>query len=424
MKKRLVVCCDGTWKAENSSTVSNIVKIAQTVRMEAPGPNGSTIRQQVIYISGPGARGFAADRLIGGAFGLGLEANLSAAYWQLAVNWEPGDEIFVFGFSRGAYTARSLVGLIDRIGMMRPESMIGGHYPTALGMYRRLGGKRLSNWKSAPTEQEWEDFRRQHSRSAPVDFLGVFDTVGALGVPGVTSWRHSFHNVKLSEWVLCARQALALDERRRNFEPCLWQVPVPLHVKHRRIKHRGHRERVKQVWFAGVHSDIGGGYAECGLSDATFRWMVAEARAEGLAFDDGLVDCLTGQCVKVAEHLKLHDSLGPGYRVLNVARTLRSLAHRHSRFYWDSWRKPVVEGDHGVRLASTVVADQDYQPSNLRRWRADLGGRVPAGLIEPIPPAPGDAAPGGDRGSRQISHDVRPRSSGDSTPEALIGRRS
>ncbi|SUE29726.1 Uncharacterized conserved protein [Nocardia farcinica] len=385
--KRLVVCCDGTWKAENSSTVSNIVKIAQTVRMEAPGHDGSPIRQQVIYVSGPGARGFTADRLIGGAFGLGLEANLSAAYWQLAVNWEPGDEIFVFGFSRGAYTARSLVGLIDRIGIMRPDSMIGGHYPTALAMYRRLGGSRLSNWGPPPTEDDWAAFRAEHSRMVPVDFLGVFDTVGALGVPGITSWRHSFHNVNLSERVLCARQALAVDERRRNFEPCLWTVPVALNIKYRRIKHRAGRERVKQVWFRGVHSDIGGGYEECGLSDATFRWMVAEAEAEGLAFDRALVECLAGRCVNRPEHDKLHDSLGLGYRILNVVRAARSVRARHGRFYWNSWRKLHVEGDHGVRLASTAAADRDDLPTNLRRWLDELGGSCPETLVEPVPPA-------------------------------------
>lgn len=420
--KRLVVCCDGTWKAENSSTVSNIVKIAQTVRMEAPGPNGSSIRQQVIYVSGPGARGFTADRLIGGAFGLGLEANLSAAYWQLAVNWEPDDEIFVFGFSRGAYTARSLVGLIDRIGIMSPTSMIGGHYPTALRMYRRLGGTRASNWKRPPTEHEWAEFREAHSRMAPVHFLGVFDTVGALGVPGITSWRHSFHNVRLSESVLCARQALALDERRRNFEPCLWQVPVPLRIKHRRIKRRDHRARVKQVWFAGVHSDIGGGYRQCGLSDATFRWMAAEAQAEGLVFDDALIACLTGRCASIDEHSMLHDSLGPGYRVLNVARTLRSLRNRRNRFYWDSWRKLVIEGDHGVRVASTVTTDRSYLPGNLRRWRTDLGGYVPEKLIEPIPAAPPPPAPSAD--ADQPSRDGRPPAAADSAPTVSTGRGS
>lgn len=422
--KRLVVCCDGTWKAEHSSAVSNIVRIAQTVRMEAPGPAGSRIRQQIIYVSGPGARGFTADRLIGGAFGLGLGANLSAAYWQLAVNWEPGDEIFVFGFSRGAYTARSLVGLIDRIGIMTPQSMIAGHYPNALRMYRRLGGKRLSNRKPPPAEQDWADFRAAHSRRAPVHFLGVFDTVGALGVPGLTSWRHSFHDVKLSEWVLCARQALALDERRRNFEPCLWQVPVPLQVKHRRLKARGRRARVKQVWFAGVHSDIGGGYQECGLSDATFRWMVAEARAEGLAFDDDLVECLSDRCGQVPEHDMLHDSLGPGYRALNVVRALRTLRARRSRFYRDSWRKPLVDGDHGVRLASTATADPGYRPRNLTRWRAELGGQFPADLIEPVPLGPGEAERDGHRGLRQIAHDARPLATGGSPAGFVLGRKT
>lgn len=88
--KRLVVCCDGTWKAESSTTVSNIIKIAQTIRIEAPDEQGRPVAQWVTYVPGPGTQGFLADRLMGGAFGLGLEANLSAAYWHLALNWEPG----------------------------------------------------------------------------------------------------------------------------------------------------------------------------------------------------------------------------------------------------------------------------------------------------------------------------------------------
>ncbi|HLS78196.1 MAG TPA: DUF2235 domain-containing protein, partial [Nocardia sp.] len=377
------------------------------------------IRQHVIYVSGPGARGFAADRLIGGAFGLGLEANLSAAYWQLAVNWEPGDEIFVFGFSRGAFTARSLVGLIDRIGIMTPQSMIAGHYPAALAMYRRRGAP-LGRRGRPLAERDWADFRAAHSRRAPIHFLGVFDTVGALGVPGVTARRHRFHDVKLSEWVLCARQALALDERRREFEPCLWQVPVPLHVKHSRIKHRGDRARVEQVWFAGVHSDVGGGYRECGLSDAALRWMVAEARAEGLAFDDDHLSCLTRECARVPGHDTPHDSLGPAYRALNLLRAVRTLGARRSRFYRDSWRRPMVEGDHGVRLAATAAEAPGYRPENLIRWRAELGGHIPDELIEPVPSRLTDTAWPGERGPRQISHDARPIVQ-DAHPNAVLG---
>ncbi|MEV6280619.1 DUF2235 domain-containing protein [Nocardia sp. NPDC051832] len=390
--KRLVVCCDGTWKAENSDTVSNIIKIAQTVRPHAPGPDGEPVRQHVIYVSGPGARGFTADRLFGGAFGLGLEANLSAAYWQVAINWEPGDEIFVFGFSRGAYTARSLIGLIDRIGIMTPESMIGGFYPQAFKMYRRRGKSRLLPWRKPPAETDWEKLRADHSYPRfDIDFVGVFDTVGALGVPGLTAWRHRFHNTDLSERVLCARQALAIDERRRNFEPCLWQVPVELERKYRRIKRRGN-DRVKQVWFEGVHSDIGGGYAECGLSDITLRWMVGEAEAEGLAFDRERLDNLHEGCAGKAEHLKRHNSLGPAYLVLNALRTLRGaisgLGPRGPippRFYWNSWRRLRVNNDHGVLIASTVDETSGYEPYNLRQWQDDLGGAIPAELIEKVP---------------------------------------
>ncbi|MEU8894220.1 DUF2235 domain-containing protein [Nocardia sp. NPDC048505] len=391
--KRLVVCCDGTWKAENSETVSNIVKIAQTIRPQAPGPDGELIRQHVIYVSGPGARGFTADRLIGGAFGLGLEANLSAAYWQLAINWEPGDEIFVFGFSRGAYTARSLIGLIDRIGIMTPEAMIGGFYPQAFKMYRRRAKSRLLWWRRPPAETAWQNFRAEHSHPRfDIDFIGVFDTVGALGVPGLTAWRHRFHNTDLSERVLCARQALAIDERRRNFEPCLWQVPVELGRKYRRIKDR-RGDRVKQVWFEGVHSDVGGGYAECGLSDITLRWMVGEAEVEGLAFDRERLDDLSECCADKEQHLLRHDSLGPAYVVLNALRTLRGAISRLGprppvppRFYWNSWRRMRVTNDHGVLLASTVDTSTGYEPYNLRHWRHDLGGSFPIELIETIPP--------------------------------------
>ncbi|SUA43146.1 Uncharacterized conserved protein [Nocardia africana] len=99
--KRLVVCCDGTWGSESNPTVSNVVKIAESVRSSAVTDAGDHVGQRVFYVDGPGSRGYLADKLLGGAFGLGLDANLSTMYWQLALNWEPGDEIYVFGFSRG-----------------------------------------------------------------------------------------------------------------------------------------------------------------------------------------------------------------------------------------------------------------------------------------------------------------------------------
>ncbi|MFI7003241.1 DUF2235 domain-containing protein [Nocardia sp. NPDC050175] len=375
--KRLVVCCDGTWKAESSTTVSNIIKIAQTIRYDAPGPLGETIQQWVTYVSGPGARGFLSDRLMGGAFGLGLEANLSSAYWHLALNWQPGDEIYIFGFSRGAFTARSLSGLIDRIGILTPEAMINGKYPEALQIHQQVAPK------DGTIPQEWVDFRRDncHKVAPKINFLGVFDTVGALGVPGLTSLRYKFHDVKLAPSVHCARQALAIDERRRNFEPCLWEVPVEPNVKYR----RGF-QRVKQVWFEGVHSDIGGGYAECGLSDITLRWMVREAESVGLAFDRDRLAELSNTCraADAVQHMRPHPSLGLGYRILNVVRTLRH--PRSTRFYLDSWRQLANGHEQGIRLASLVNEDDEYRPPNLRRWRARFGGMFPEELLEKVSP--------------------------------------
>ncbi|WP_405497937.1 DUF2235 domain-containing protein [Nocardia sp. NBC_00511] len=373
--KRLVVCCDGTWKAESSTTSSNIVKIAQTVRLSGADRAGNTVGQRIYYVSGPGSRGFMSDRLLGGAFGVGLEANLSAAYWQLALNWEPGDEIYIFGFSRGAYTARSLAGMINRLGILSYQAMIGGKYPEALEIYRTRKAH-----PDDPDPPAWAEFRRANSYPDPVtiNFLGVFDTVGAMGVPGLTARRHRFHDVNLSNIVLCARQALALDERRRAFAPCLWEIPAEQQAG------SGRRDRVKQVWFEGVHSDVGGGYADCGLSDITLRWMIAQAEAEGLAFDHDRLDTLLSGCTRDA--VQLHDSLSVGFRALNYARALGN--PRSPRFYFDSWRKVLQPQDQDSYLSSTVSDGNGYRPRNLRRWRELRPGPIPAALIEPVVLAP------------------------------------
>ncbi|WP_460727498.1 DUF2235 domain-containing protein [Nocardia heshunensis] len=373
--KRLVVCCDGTWKAESSTTVSNIVKIAETVKLTGADREGKSVGQRIYYVSGPGSRGFMSDKLMGGAFGLGLEANLSAAYWQLALNWEPGDEIFIFGFSRGAYTARSLAGMINRLGILKYDAMIHGKYPKVLEIYQTR-----KKHPDDPDPPEWAEFRAEYCypERPTINFLGVFDTVGAMGVPGLTAWKHRFHDVRLSKIVLCARQALAIDERRREFAPCLWEIPADQKELFNRP------DRVKQVWFEGVHSDIGGGYADCGLSDITLRWMIAEAEAEGLTFDHDRLDTLLQGCPFDASHL--HDSLSPGFRVLNFVRLAGNW--RSPRFYWDSWRKLLQPEDQDSFLAATVLDRKDYRPANVRRWSEAAHGPVPPDLVEPIDEVP------------------------------------
>ncbi|NKY44120.1 DUF2235 domain-containing protein [Nocardia cerradoensis] len=401
--KRLVVCCDGTWGSESNPTVSNVVKIAESVRSSAVSDAGDHVGQRVFYVDGPGSRGYLADKLLGGAFGLGLDANLSTMYWQLALNWEPGDEIYVFGFSRGAYTARSLVGMVNRLGLLTADAMIERAYPEALAIYRQ---RKVD--PDGPDRPEWIEFRERHCvYPVPIHFVGVFDTVGALGVPLLTSWRYRFHDVRLSRNVRYARQALAIDERRRMYAPCLWEVTDDPEGGPTGA------DRVQQVWFEGVHTDIGGGYADSRLSDITLRWMVDQARRAGLSFDDERIEQLLNgrtpvqpaaapdstvaapdSTVAVPESTvavpdsavavedsttksppRAHDSLTLFYRVLN--RVGWALHPRNPRFYADSWRRLSAPGDRLVYLADCAAPCATYRPPNVVRWAEELAGPLP-----------------------------------------------
>ncbi|MEV5650054.1 DUF2235 domain-containing protein [Nocardia sp. NPDC052254] len=380
--KRLVVCCDGTWGSESNPTVSNVVKIAESVRSSATTDSGEHVGQRVFYVDGPGSRGYLADRLLGGAFGLGLDANLSTMYWQLALNWEPGDEIYIFGFSRGAYTARSLVGMINRLGLLTADAMVDRAYPRAQRIYRQ---RKLD--PDGPDRPEWVEFREQHCvYPVPITFVGVFDTVGALGVPLLTSRRYRFHDVRLSPNVRYARQALAIDERRRMYAPCLWEITDEPEGGPQGA------DRVRQVWFEGVHTDIGGGYGDSRLSDITLRWMVDQARVAGLSFDgDRIEQLLAGSdrasAAEPGEPVQPHDSLTLFYRVLNFAGMLRNPGN--TRFYRDSWRRLSAPDDRRVYLADCVTPCETYNPPNVVRWTEELGAAPPTLAVG----ADGEAGP-------------------------------
>ncbi|WP_425954873.1 DUF2235 domain-containing protein [Xylanimonas sp. McL0601] len=261
--KRLILCCDGTWNSPVAAQVSNIEKLARSVHVGVV----DGVQQVVEYIGGVGSRGYLVDRLLGGAFGFGFTRNVVDGYRFLALNYEPGDEIVVLGYSRGAYTARSVVGMISAVGLLTPQALIDNRLDEAEAAYRDLGPDRA---------ERQARFRSEHSRpGVHVAFLGVFDTVGALGVPGPSRRKNRFHDVGLSPIVDRARQALAIDEHRITFAPCLWQVPDD-----------DPPGRVEQVWFPGTHGDIGGGGTRCGLSDLTLQWMAAELREVGVVLHE------------------------------------------------------------------------------------------------------------------------------------------
>ncbi|HEY7491116.1 MAG TPA: DUF2235 domain-containing protein [Candidatus Tectomicrobia bacterium] len=276
MSKRLIVCCDGTWNTPDQTdreavTPTNVVKMARAIAAQAP--DGTP--QIVFYHEGVGT-GWGVERLTGGAFGAGLSKLIQDAYGFLVHNYQEGDELYFFGFSRGAYAVRSAVGLIRNCGIL--HKLHADRLLEAYTLYRR------DDVDAEPDGREAVAFMRNFARPVRIKFIGVWDTVGALGVPGnilqhLVGDRWEFHDVKLSKIVENAYHALAIDERRGPFKPALWEQPVPVP-----------NQNLEQVWFAGAHCNVGGGYADCGLSDIAFLWMKEKAAACGLAFEQAYLE--------------------------------------------------------------------------------------------------------------------------------------
>jgi uncharacterized protein (DUF2235 family) len=375
-RRRLAVCCDGTWNRSDAANITNIEKIARSVRTDPDGSAGT--EQLVEYVSGVGV-GYTVDRILGGWLGAGVFSNVRAAYRFLALNYADGDEIFLFGFSRGAYTARSVAGMIGAIGLLNRKAMVLGNFGEALARYRN--SDRTKNPKDA-RYKSLEEFRKDccHT-STPITFLGVFDTVGALGVPTVLRTDHQFHDITLGPMVRCARQALAIDEHRRTFAPCLWGVPDDAPTAVTMTSATGETvtvPRVKQVWFEGVHSDVGGGYPESGLSDTTLLWMTNQASAAGLVFDQDLLNLFLNS----DRESKRHKSMKVMYSIANAFERVRprpevlqdTFAHGERNLTptpvppkTTHGKKPTPTSIQ-VRLASTARAGfgrDGYRPKNL-----------------------------------------------------------
>jgi uncharacterized protein (DUF2235 family) len=275
MVKRLVVCCDGTWNTPDridrgQVCPSNVAKIALAL---APTDHQG-VPQPLYYDKGVGTGMF--DRVPGGAFGWGLSRHIQDCYRFIVGCYAPGDELFLFGFSRGAYIARSLAGFIRNAGVLRRDHV--RRLPAAYELYRRR------DHLSHPAELESELFRRSFSHETRIRFLGVWDTVGSLGIPyarlGFLNRRWQFHDVQLSSYVDHAYHAIAIDEKRAWFRPTLWEQQATAAAQ---------GQVMEQVWFAGVHSNIGGGYQGSGLSDLALTWILEKATACGLAFNEAYV---------------------------------------------------------------------------------------------------------------------------------------
>ena len=267
--KRLIVCCDGTWQKLTNPYPTNVVKMAQAVK--ATDKDG--IPQIVYYDEGLGT-GSVLDRLFGGLFGRGIDKNIEDAYRFLCLNYAQGDEIYLFGFSRGAYTVRSLAGMIYNSGLL------SRHYirkaPSAYQLYSARGSK--------PNESQATAFRQMYGERVPITLLGCWDTVGSLGIPDISPWmkfdrkmneKYRFHDTKLNRTIQYALHAVAIDETRKVFD-----------VAPMEKSQSAENQVLKQIWFPGDHSCIGGGFKNRRyLSDAALKWMMDSIADLGLGLD-------------------------------------------------------------------------------------------------------------------------------------------
>jgi uncharacterized protein (DUF2235 family) len=272
MKKRIVICADGTWNRPEQDLdkdfPTNVLKLARAIKPVA----GDGVPQQVFYDWGIGSDH---DKLVGGVTGRGIHKNIMDDYRYIVQNYSPGDEIYLFGFSRGAYTVRCLCGLINNCGILkRPDARL---IEAAFDHYKKPGPA------FAPDGEKSLAFRKNHSHpSREVQFVGVWDTVGALGIPltflGMMERKDEFYDTKIGRNVVFARHALAIDEQRTDFEPTVWQLRDCLDLK--------------QVWFLGAHCDVGGSYKPDDdgglLSDIALGWMMREAAGAGLTTETHL----------------------------------------------------------------------------------------------------------------------------------------
>ena len=334
----IVVCADGTWNRPEEDIEkdfpTNVLKLARAIK-----PSASGVKQHVFYDWGLGSYH---SSVSAGATGRGIHKNIQDGYRYIVQNYAVNDKIFLFGFSRGAYTVRALSGLINNCGILkRPDARL---ISKAWKIYKS------PSRKNKPQGEAAKLFRRDHCHpSRKVHFVGVWDTVGALGIPvslmGLLDRYDEYYDTKMGPNVSIARHALAIDEKRKDFEPTIWTP----------------REGVdlKQIWFAGVHTDIGGSYPpdkNTGIraSDTPLKWMLDEAQKAGLKIEPYIRQSLTDGAKG-----KLHKS--------------RKLAYR----FKSALNRPLIIDDKPTKIHPSVksryLADRSYRPPELKKLVEQVG---------------------------------------------------
>jgi T6SS, Phospholipase effector Tle1-like, catalytic domain len=362
MAKRIVLCSDGTGNQAIKGRGTNVFKLFEAVDLNGHRRDPNLTTQVAIYDDGVGTEDFKPLKIIGGALGWGLSRNVKELYKELVRIYDVGDEIYAFGFSRGAFTVRTLVGFIGTCGLVdrgRAEnSTFAGLQKSvddAYKAYRKCYRPWLWRLFGQPTRDAGKTFRM--ARSLDVDvrvrFLGVWDTVDAVGLPfhsadilNATLYQFKFVDHDLSAIVDRACHALSIDDARQSFAPLVWNEGPD-------------EKRITQVWFAGVHSNVGGGYPKQGMSIVALDWMLAEAARPG---EDGRHGLRLNPYEReyFRDHANVDDKLydpraGLGifyrWRIRDIARICRE--HRvHPKI-------------HLTALERIAHGTDDYAPGNL-----------------------------------------------------------
>jgi uncharacterized protein (DUF2235 family) len=365
-RKRIAVFLDGTWNIVNDNT--NVWRLKSL--LAAVGNDG--VPQLAYYHKGVGTT--FGSRVRGGMFGYGLNDEVIRAYEWLIDNYNARDELFIFGFSRGAYTARSLSGLIGKCGLISigaPLS-VGQLYAryrkaSAAATIRELLEQESKGRRDFALEERW---MIKYAQVIDVDFLGVWDTVGALGLPfgnlpilGKADMQFLNTGIRVSNKV--AFHALAIDEHRKAFAPTLWTIDYakgasPPH-HHRTLS------QVEQRWFVGAHANVGGGCQSDPLPQLPLKWIMDKASIHGLGFRRGLELEVPGNSPAPIADSYSEFAYG-SYKVLTLGR----------RYHRPIGPEPIESSATEMRenINETIDAsvferwrqDDKYRPPNLAAW--------------------------------------------------------
>ncbi|MFA5925206.1 MAG: DUF2235 domain-containing protein [Methylococcaceae bacterium] len=355
--KRIALFLDGTWNTVDDNT--------NVWRMKSLCAKSS--EQLVYYSAGVGTQ--SGERIVGGMFGIGIDKEVTDAYQWLVENYEPSAQLFIFGFSRGAFTARSLAGFISKCGLLKPGSPVSLNQ--LYGRYRKGGQPRtvlsIANVLDESKLSQEDKWIKKYSRPIPIWFQGVWDTVGALGVP--LPW---FPKVSKSDFAFLetdlrindthAYHALAIDEHRKTFAPTLWTKNTP---KQGDTFPPRALDNVEQRWFVGAHANVGGGYENDLLSQIPLNWLMNKSIAHGLIFNDKVeIDGNENTC-------PIRDSYAEMGRGIYKALTFGKA------FYRSIGAEPVDIGDAVITTINETIDatvfercrnDPEYRPMNLSDW--------------------------------------------------------